>query len=64
LDARLSRQGVPLVTLSSCRAYAWCHDLQGWACVADDSLAASHFTPLLSLPGQGGLPDRQEGPAR
>jgi hypothetical protein len=53
LDARLSRSGAPLVTLSTARAYAWSEALQAWACVADDSLAASHYMPLLSLAGQG-----------
>ena len=53
LDARLSRMGVPLVTLSTSRAYVWSADLQGWACVADESFAASQYMPMLSLAGQG-----------
>ena len=53
LDMRLSRQGVPLVTLSSGRAYAWSAALEGWACVADETFAASQFVPFMNLPGQG-----------
>ena len=53
LDARLSRMGVPLVTLSNSRAYVWSADLEGWACVADESFAGSQFMPVLSLAGQG-----------
>lgn len=53
LDARLSRQGVPLITLSNRRAYVWSAQLDGWACVADESFAASQFVPFMSLPGQG-----------
>jgi len=53
LDARLSRMGVPLVTLSNSRAYVWSADLEGWACVADESFAVSQFMPVLSLAGQG-----------
>lgn len=53
LDARLSHAGVPLVTLSNSRAYAWSADMEGWTCVADESFAASQFVPMLSLAGQG-----------
>ncbi|KAI3438112.1 hypothetical protein D9Q98_000553 [Chlorella vulgaris] len=53
LDARLSRMGVPLITLSNCRAYVWSADLDGWACVADESFATSQFVPLMSLANQG-----------
>ncbi|KAL4441231.1 hypothetical protein ABPG77_011468 [Micractinium sp. CCAP 211/92] len=53
LDARLSRQGVPLITLTNSRAYVWSAELDGWACVADESFAASQFVPFMSLPGQG-----------
>ncbi|PRW57352.1 uroporphyrinogen decarboxylase [Chlorella sorokiniana] len=52
LDARLSRMGVPLVTLSNSRAYVWSADLEGWTCVADESFAVSQFMPVLSLAGQ------------
>ena len=53
LDARLSRLGVPLVTLSNCRAYVWSAGLEGWACVADESFAASQYMPTLTLANQG-----------
>lgn len=53
LDARLSRMGVPLITLSNSRAYVWSADLEGWACVADESFAVSQYMPVLSLAGQG-----------
>lgn len=53
LDARLSRMGVPLLTLSNSRAYAWSSELEGWACVADESFALSQYMPMLSLAGQG-----------
>ena len=50
--------GVPLVTLSNSRAYVWSADLEGWACVADESFAVSQFMPVLSLAGQGECIDR------
>ena len=53
LDARLSRMGVPLITLSNSRAYVWSAALEGWACVADESFAASQYMPMLSLANQG-----------
>lgn len=59
LDARLSRMGVPLVTLSNSRAYVWSADLEGWACVADESFAVSQFMPVLSLAGQGEISSLQ-----
>lgn len=31
----------------------WSAELDGWACVADESFAASQFVPFMSLPGQG-----------
>lgn len=60
LDARLSRMGVPLLTLSDCRAYAWSAGLEGWGCVADESFGASQYLPMLSLAGQG-EPERWVG---
>ncbi|KAL4452249.1 hypothetical protein ABPG75_007911 [Micractinium tetrahymenae] len=59
LDARLSRQGVPLITLSNSRAYVWSAELEGWACVADETFAASQFVPFMSLPGQGEIAEAQ-----
>lgn len=55
LDARLSRAGQPVLTLSDASAYAWSAELQAWLCVADDSCAASQFAPLLRLGAQGEL---------
>jgi protein HIRA/HIR1 len=55
LDARLSRSGAPILTLSDCRAFVWHAGLRAWMCAADDSLAASQYAPLLRLADQGEL---------
>ena len=59
LDARLSRTGLPLITLSNAQAYAWSSDLEAWLCLADDSCAASQFAPMLRLASQGELSSLQ-----
>ena len=54
--ASLSRSGVPLVTLSNSRVYAFSPEMGAWMCVADESCATSQFMPLLRLREQGKSP--------
>lgn len=51
--AALSRNGVPLITLSNSRVYAFSPGMGAWMCVADESCATSQFMPLLRLREQG-----------
>eukprot|EP00887_Chlorella_sp_A99_P002134 scaffold21.g2134.t1 len=59
LDLRLSRSGLPIVTLSNAYAYTWSRDLESWLCVADDSCATSQFAPMLRLGNPGELANLQ-----
>ena len=62
LDARLSREGVPLLSLGGGRAYIYDSGLGAWVCVADESLAASQFVPMLRLSDQGERQAEGAGP--
>lgn len=53
VDARLSRQGWPMLTLSSHKAYLWHPGLEEWMCAAEEAYAASPFMPTMRLQNQG-----------
>lgn len=59
VDARLSKSGVPLFSLSNCTVYARDTSVDEWIAVVDDSCALSQYVPALNLEGQGEISQLQ-----